>query len=358
MPNRARRTAVPLLLLLPLLAACSEAEPQVAKAPPVVQTAIVRLAPETADRRYTGVVVARREVVEGFRVAGRIVARLVDVGDRVKAGEVLARLDPTDLDLAVESATAEVEAAKAALARAEAEVGRGAALAQRSFASASDLESRELTRDEARGRLVRAERQAALARNQRAYAELTASADGVVTAVSAEAGQVVAIGGPVLTLAADGAIEVSAAIPEARLGDLDGGAATVSLWSDGTTYPARLRERAPAADAASRTYAVRFAFDDPQGRAQLGMTATVTLTHGDPRPVARLPLSAVLDQGAGPAVYVVGAGDRLALRPVTVLRYGASEAVVSGLEDGERVVTLGVNRLTPDLPVRLASAAL
>ncbi|MBB5754124.1 efflux RND transporter periplasmic adaptor subunit [Prosthecomicrobium pneumaticum] len=350
--------AAALAVLLPLLAACSEAQPQAAKAPPVVQTALVRLAPETEDRRYTGVVVARREAVEGFRVGGRMIARLVDVGDRVKAGQVLARLDPTDLDLAAESAAAEVDAAKAALARAAAEVARGAALAGRSFASASDLEGRELTRDEARGRLLRAERQHALARNQRAYAELTASADGVVTGVSAEAGQVVALGDPVLTLAADGVIEVSVAIPEGRLGDLDGGAATVSLWSDGTTYPARLRERAPAADAASRTYAVRFAFDDPQGRARLGMTATVALTRGDPRPVARLPLSAVLDQGAGAAVYVVGEGGRLALRPVTVLRWAAGEAVVSGLAEGERVVTLGVNRLAPDLPVRLASAAL
>lgn len=352
------RPALAFTLLLPALAACSDATSQAEKPPPVVRTETVSLVADGENRSYTGVVLARREAVQGFRVGGRIVERLVDVGDPVKAGAPLATLDPVDFDLAVESASAEVDAARAALARAEADAERGKALADRRFASVADLQGRELAREEAKGRLTRAERQLELARNQRSYAVLTASADGVVTALIAEAGQVVQAGDPVLRVATEGAIEVEVAIPEARLGDLDEGRATVSLWSDGASFPARLRERAPAADPASRTYAARFAFDDPEGKAKLGMTANVTIEKGDGREVVHLPLSAILDQGKGPSVYVVGEGDKLALRPVEVLRYGAEDAIVgSGLAEGERVVTLGVNRLAPDLPVRIANAA-
>lgn len=341
------------------VAACSEAQPQSEAPKPVVETRTIAFAPDRIERRYTGVLRTRHEADQAFRVGGKIVERPVDVGDRVEAGQRLASLDPQDLDLEVGSAGAELTAAKAAVAQASSDAERARRLMDRNFASTSDFERRDLALDEARGRLDKAERELALAKNQRSYAALTASVTGIVTAVSAEAGQVVALGAPIVTIAALDQTEIEVAIPEGRLEDLKDARASVTLWAaTARFYPAKLRELSPEADPASRTYAARFTLEDPGEEARFGMTATLALEKGSGRPVASLPLSAVIDQGNGPAVYVVAAqSDTLVLKPVEIVRYGAAEAVISGgVSDGDRVVTLGVNRLTPDLAVRVAEA--
>jgi RND family efflux transporter MFP subunit len=347
------------LLLLLGLAACSDAASKPDPAPPVVRVQTVAFEPDVTERRYTGVVAARHEADQAFRVAGKIAERLVDVGERVEAGQPLARLDPQDLDLQVESAEAEVAAATAAVAQATADEARAKQLADRKVTSDADHERRRLALDEARGRLARAERQLELARNQRTYATLEASSAGVVTGVSAEAGQVVAIGQTVTRIAGVDEIEVEVAIPESRLGDLRDAAASVTLWADGSmSYPAELRELAAEADPATRTYVARFALQGADEQAKLGMTATLVLKRGTGARVSRLPLSAILEQGTGPAVYVVEPNSgALTLRPVKVLRYGTDEVIVSaGVNDGERVVTLGVNRLTPKQKIRVEAA--
>jgi RND family efflux transporter MFP subunit len=335
-----------------LLAACSEARTETEPVRPVVQVETVRFAPDVTERTYAGVVRARYEADQAFRVGGKIVERLVDVGDRVETGAILARLDTVDLALQIGSAEAEVAAAGAAAAQAAADLDRARRLLEQNNMPTAEFEHRRLALDEAEGRLARAERQLALARNQEAYATLRASAAGIVTSVAAEAGQVVAIGQPIVTIAELDELEVEVAIPEAAVAGIEDAAASVTVWANGeASHPATLRELAPEADPSARTFDARFALGE--GDFRLGMTAILTLSKGSGDEVARLPLSALLDQGAGPSVYVVSADNVLELRPVDLVRYASSSVVLAGgIADGDRVVTLGVNRLTPGTEVR------
>src|SRR5215216_5993931 len=190
------------LALFPLLAACQDqAASAVAKPERPVQVQRVAFATNHAARDFVGVVRARYETDLGFRVAGKIVARNVNVGDRVRAGDIVARLDAADLKLQVESAEAELAAATSNLAQAAADLGRYTTLRERGYASVADFDRKKATKDEADGRLERARRTLEIARNQFAYAELRADADGVITAIMAEPGQVVAVGQPVARLA-------------------------------------------------------------------------------------------------------------------------------------------------------------
>jgi RND family efflux transporter MFP subunit len=309
---------------------------------------------ETSAREFVGVVRARYETDLGFRVAGKIVTRLVSVGDRVRVGDVVARLDAQDLQLQSESAAAELRAAESNLAQTAADYERYTALRARGFASIADFDRKKLAKDEAEGRLERAKRSVELARNQLAYTDLKADADGVITATMAEPGQVVAVGQGVVRLAHRGEKEAVVALPESWLGDARKARATVRLWHDrDRSFTATLRELSPAADPASRTYAARFTIVDADDTVALGMTATVSLALGSDTPVARLPLSAILNRGNGPTVYVVDPNGALQQRPVAVSSFTESVAIVtSGLNAGDKVVTLGAQKLEAGLKVR------
>lgn len=343
-----------------LLAACQPQEEAEAPRPPVVRADVVHLASMAEMHSYTGVVKPRREVPSAFRIDGKIESRAFDVGDVVKAGDVLATLDDTDLKLSLESAGAELEAAKANLDQARTDQKRIGNLADGGVVSRSSDEQRRLATEEATARLEKAGHAVALAKNQLEYATLRASHDAVVTAVSAEPGQVVAVGAPVLTLAPMEPKEVEIAVPEGQTGDLDGATASVTLWAGGSkSMAAHLREMSPQADATSRTYLARYTIDEPTRDVRFGMTATVTLMRGDPKPVVQLPTTAVLDEGQGPTVFVVGEdGKTLKKTPVTIRRFGERDVVIeSGLAEGERVVTLGVNQLQDGEVVRVAVEA-
>ncbi|MCR4268843.1 efflux RND transporter periplasmic adaptor subunit [Nitratireductor sp. ZSWI3] len=338
-----------------LLAACQEQE--VAKQPdPVVRVATVSLAPLAETRTYTGTVVPRIEVAEAFRVGGKVAERLADVGDRVEAGQVVARLDPADLALQLEQRRAEFRAAQASLAKAEADLARTRQLFERGHVARAALDAQSLAVDEARSRAEQSERAVALAANQMGYTDLKASAAGAVSAVGVEAGQVVSAGQMVVTIARLDEREVEIAVPESRLADLEGSSAEVTLWAGGASYRAHLREVSPEANGTSRTYPVRFAVQDADEALRLGMTATVSLTKGDPSPVARVPMTALLDDGRGPVVFVVNpTSNELERRPVVVEAYQSRNAIVSGgLEGGEKLVTLGVQKLEAGTKVRLA----
>ena len=224
----------------------------------------------------------------------------------------------------------------------------------RGYATVADYERKKAAKDEAEGRLERAQRALDLARNQLAYAELKAEADGVITATLAEPGQVVAIGQAVARLAHRGEMEAVVALPETWLGEARASQATVRLWAGPERrFAARLRELSPQADPQTRTYAARFTIENPDDTVALGMTATVTLTHAADASVAKLPLAAILNRGTGPSVYVVDKSGELELRPVTVASFTADVALVtSGVNDGERVVTLGVQKLDAGQKVR------
>ena len=351
-----RKIAAPLAALaaLLLLAGCNANTAPAPKSERPVQVQRVSFENENAAREFVGVVRARYDTDLGFRVAGKIVERIVNVGDRVRAGDVVARLDPQDLKLQAESAAAEHAAAASNLAQATSDLERYTALRSRGYASVADFDRKKWAKDEAEGRLERARRALDLARNQLDYSDLKADADGIITATLAEAGQVVAIGQAVARLAHRGDKEAVVALPETWLGEARKSNATVRLWSDRErSFAATLRELSPQADPASRTYAARFTIADADDSVAFGMTASVTLARASDAPVARLPLAAILNRGSGPIVYLVDRNGSLVQRPVTVASFTQDTALVtSGLNDGDKIVTLGVQKLEAGLKVR------
>jgi RND family efflux transporter MFP subunit len=343
------------LALLVLLSACQDqALSSAAKPERPVQVQAVAYDHGNSAREFVGVVRARHETDLGFRVAGKIITRDVNVGDHVRKGDIIAHLDARDLQLQVESAEAELAAATSSLAQAAADYERYATLRGRGFASIADFDRKKAANDEAMGRLERARRSLELARNQLGYAALAADADGVITATLAEPGQVVAVGQAVVRLAHRGEKEAVIALPESWLDEARRSQAMVRLWSDpDRRFRARLRELSPQADAATRTYAARFTIQDADDTVAFGMTATVVLTRVAQARLAKVPLSAILNRGSGPSVYVVDASGALELRPVAVASFTEDAALLAaGVHEGENIVTVGVQKLEAGLKVR------
>jgi RND family efflux transporter MFP subunit len=351
-----RRWRQALLAVLPalVLVGCQAQTAPAPEASRPVQVHRVEFGAEAASRDFVGVVRARYETDLGFRVAGKIVTRLVNVGDAVRAGDVIAKLDPEDLRLQVQSAEAELAAATSTRAQTAADLERYTTLKDRGFAAVAQFELKKAAADEAEGRLARANRALDLARNQFDYAELKANADGVITATLAEPGQVVALGQPVARLAHRGEKEAVVSLPENWLSYARQSWATVRLWADDErSFVAQLRELSPQADPTTRTYAARFTILGADEAVAYGMTATVKLERASAAQTARLPLSAVVNRGTGPQVYIVGSSSTLELKPVTVSAFDGEAALVTGgINNGDRVVTLGVQKLETGLKVR------
>ncbi len=319
-----------------------------------VMTTTIKFAPEQPDRTFMATIKPRVEADQGFRVAGKVAVRLVEAGRQVKAGEPLARLDEADLKLQKEQAEAELAASRVAMEQTSADEKRGADLLAKGWTARAVYDRQRAGAEEARGRNRRAQRAVELATNALDYATLRADSDGVVTAALIEPGQVVAAGQPAIRVARKGEKEASVALPESFVSRARDGAATLSLWSDpDKTYRATLRELSPMAESATRTFAARFSLPDADDKVSLGMSATLTIAAPSAEKIARVPSAALFDQGRGPSLWIVGADGVTALKPVVVLRYEGAEALVlSGVSDGERVVTLGVQKLSPGEKVR------
>ncbi len=343
------------------LAACNEAVTKTDTKPqgrPVLVEKVA-YAPVTPERSFVASIRPRHESDLAFRVAGKVALRMVDIGATVKAGDALATLDATDLTLQREQAQAELGAAKGTLAQAQAEMKRVADLRGRGWSTESTADARRAALEEAQGRVARAERAVTLAGNALDYTTLRADADGIVTSLAIEPGQVVAAGQAVVRVARTAEREALVAIPEAMIERVRTGRASATLWSaPGRAYEATLRELAPAADAATRTYAARFTLQGAGEEAQWGMTAMVAIAEKDNPRVARLPLSALINEGKGPAVFVVDkASGALTRKSVTLLRFDAREALAtSGVEEGDLVVALGAQKLDPAQKVRIVEA--
>ncbi len=325
--------------------------------PRPVRVVVVQMRPAPSQLVFSGTVQARVQADLGFRVGGKVAARLVEVGDRVRAGQVLARLDQGDLVLQEQAAEAGLLGASADLANARAELARYDRLGRGSPAYVgSESDKRTAAARMAEARVVQAARQLSLARSQRGYGELASDGDGVVTALPVQAGQVVSAGQTVATVAHLAGIEVVADVPENRLAEVRAaGEVGIALWAaPGTALRGRVREVGALADPASRTFQVKVAVQDaPAGLLALGMTATVAFGQAGPA-VARLPATALTDQGGAPAVWVLDpARQRAALRAVEVAGYAGDGSVIvrAGLRDGEQVVTAGVGQMAPDLAV-------
>ncbi len=296
-----------------------------------------------------GTVVPRIESTLGFRVSGKIVQRSVDVGAVVQAGDVIATLDPADYRLAVDNARAALASADADYARARADHERYLNLRGSTAFVPQTLDQRQSLASTALARVDQAKSQLSSAENNLAYTVLRADAAGVVTAVQAEVGQVMAQGQGVIRLARLDELEILVGVPEHRLKVVrEAKGASFELWSDpGRRHSAKLRELSPSADPVTRTYAARFSVIDPPEFIGLGMTATLGFERPDNTPVAEVPLSSIFQRGTQPAVWVVDrTSGTVELRPVTIARWRDDTAAISsGVKDGELIATAGVHKL-------------
>ncbi len=342
------RTAV-LLLLAAALAACGNGDKVPQPPRPVLVARADAATGHGADglSAYAGEIRAREEAALSFRVGGKLVRRLVDVGDRVRRGDLLAELDPGDLRLQVEALQANFAAAEAQLARARADYARTASLSKDQLVSRSALDQQTAALRAAEGQARAARAQLDLSRNQAGYSQLRAPQDGVVVSRQVEAGQVVAAGQSVFGLAADGGREVAFALPESNIRDFKvGQLVVIELWSaQGKQIPGRIREIAPAADPQARTYAARATLqaDAAQG-VDLGQSARVYIPAALSGDALRLPLSALHRGDKGQTVvWTVDPKVNKARRaPVRIGPYAADGvAVLSGLEPTEWVVMAG-----------------
>jgi RND family efflux transporter MFP subunit len=342
-----------------ILAACNPTTAQQpAPARPVLVTS-VHYEAQVSDRSFVGTIRPRIESDLGFRVAGKVSKRLVEVGAIVEAGQPLAMLDEVDLNLQAEQAQAELNAATGVLAQAGAAETRAKELRQKGWSTDAQMDQAKAAADEARARLNRAQRSVELTKNSLSYATLVADAPGVVTATLVEPGQVVTAGQTAIRVARLAEKEVVVAIPETLLTRAKSGEAQVSIWSEpDKRYVAKLRELAPSADPATRTYLAKFSVPDAGNEVQLGMTATLVLSDPASERVARLPLSALFDQGDGPSLYVVDSKTgAITLKRVTVKSYEHNDVLISGgVAEGADVVALGVQKLDPAEKVRVVSS--
>jgi len=341
------------------LAGCNDIAAQHAAPIRPVLVAPVHYEAQARDRSFVGTVRPRIESDLGFRVGGKVLKRLVEVGALVEAGQPLGTLDEVDLKLQAEQAEAELRAARGVLAQASAAETRTKELRQKGWSTDAQWDQAKAAGDEARARLNRAERQVELTNNSLSYATLVADAPGVVTATLIEPGQVVASGQTAFRVARLAEKEVVVAVPETLLARAKTGDAHVSIWSvPGKLYVAKLRELAPSADPMTRTYLAKFSMPGVGDEVQLGMTAMLVLSEPASERVARLPLSALFDQGAGPSVYTADAASgSVTLKPVSVKAYESNDVLISGgVEEGAKVVTLGVQKLNPAEKVRVVSS--
>ncbi len=348
---------VALLLIgsVALLAACSRPAPV---AEPVRAVKVVTVGADTLEpsATFAADIRARIESRLGFRVAGKIVSRRVEVGQRVQAGQLLAEIDAQDYRLSQEAARAQWQSAQTQLELAAADFRRYKALRDQSFISDAELERRETALKAAQALADQARAQWNVQGHQTEYTRLLADHAGVVTAVEAEVGQVVAAGTPVVRVAQDGPRDVVFALPEDQLSRVKTGhTLQAQAWGEGPVWPTTVREVAASADPMTRTYLVKLALP-PAAQPALGSTATVRLTPSTTSVQAiRLPTSALRQEGQGSAVWVLDSSAMtVSLVPVQLGPVVGSEVVIaSGLQPGQQVVVAGVHVLTPGQKVTL-----
>jgi len=319
---------------------------------------VMRIGAESAARsvEYAGEVRARHETRLGFRVGGKIVARLVDVGARVSAGQPIARLDPADLVLAEAAARAQLAAVEAERDLAKSDFERYRELRVRKFISQAEFDRRASALATAESRLDAVRAQHRQTANQVGYATLPADSDGVITAIEAETGQVVAAGQTVARLARPGELEVAFAVPESQFAMVEQAHEfSVTLNSrPGRHWHARLRELSPAADPATRTYGARATIVDPGSEVELGMSARVGVTAGAGEARIEVPLSALYAKGETPQVFLVDDKSVVRLQAVKTGGVAGDRVVIaSGLAPGDVIVSAGAQLLRPGQRVRV-----
>ena len=326
-------------------------------APPLVKV-VTATSVAGVERAFTGSIAARVQSNLGFRVPGKIVERLVDVGQQVKAGQPLMRIDETDLRLALTAKRNAVIAARAVAVQARADEKRYGVLIKTAAASTQRYEQAKAAVDSAEAQLEAALAEAKVAENEATYSTLVADADGTVVTTPAEPGQVIAAGQTVVQLAHAGPREALVALPE-TIRPMIGSVAEASVYgSNGKRGTARLRQISDSADAQTRTYEARYVLEGDAASAPLGATVTIRLADSARQSDVSVPIGAVFDDGNRTGVWILDR-DATTVRfaPVKIKRLGEETAVVSGIEVGQPVVALGAHLLKEGASVRTASQA-
>lgn len=319
--------------------------------PPLVRLAIVQPA-DPLNRSFTGTIAARVQSDLGFRVPGKITERLVGVGEQVKAGQPLLRIDNTDLNLSLTARRNAVVAAEAVFFQAEADEKRFAQLVKSNAASTQQYERSKAALDTARAQLAAAKADAAVAENEVNYAFLVADVDGTVVSTLAEPGQVVSAGQPVIRLAKAGPREALISMPETMRPAL-GSVASAIVYGQRGEEDAVLRQISDAADQQTRTYETRWVLQGSAALAPLGATVTVTVQDRASSGLSAVPLGAILDDGSRTGVWVLDVlSSRVRFRDVEVQNLGQETAIVGNLKPGETIVALGAHLLRDGATVR------
>jgi RND family efflux transporter MFP subunit len=310
-----------------------------------------------SERGFTGIIGARVQSSLGFRVPGKIVERLVNTGEQVKAGQPLMRIDETDLRLAVTAKRNAVAAARASVVQTEADEQRYAKLVSSGWASRQRYEQAKAALDTAEAQLATAEADARVAENEATYSVLVADAGGTVVETLGEPGQVVSAGQTVVRIAKAGPREAVVALPETIRPAIDSVAeASVYGAAEGRRYTAHLRQLSDAADAQTRTYEARYVLDGEAAAAPLGATVTIRLASPTGEPEVQVPLGAVLDDGRKTGVWILDSvTSTVRFRPVRLVRITDETAVISGLSSGDAIVSLGAHLLQEGARVRTAA---
>jgi len=367
-PRPVRRAVFALALALAgvvALNACSKKEAGAPEPRPVVAVAVHADGNTAPVTSLPGEVQARYSTPLSFRVGGKIVERRVRLGDVVRNGQIVARLDPADAQKNAASAQAQLAAAEHSYKYAKQQLDRDQAQAKENLIAPAQLEQTTNAYASAAAQRDQAAQQAALSKDQLQYTTLVADHAGVITAEQADTGQNVSAGQAVYNLAWSGEVDVVCDVPESALAGLAvGQTANVTLGAlPGRKFTARVRELSPAADPQSRTYRAKLTLDNPGPDVRLGMTADIALSAPAPSSASGaqgqhgfivLPATALFHDGTQPAVWVVRAADSmLELRRVTVVRYNERTIVISqGLKDGEHVVLQGVHTVSAGEKVR------
>ena len=346
------------------LAACHRAEPAVSM-PRSVVVLPVQSATHAAAVSVPAEIEARYVTPLAFRVAGQVRERLVHLGDTVKQGQIVARLDPADSQRNLASSRADLASATQRLDSARVQLERDTVQAREKLISALQLEQTQDAEAAAQAQFQDARERAGLAANQLDYTVLRAERDGVITAEQADTGAVLNPGQPVFSMAWSGAIDVVGEVGQSQIGLIRPGASAQLMLAalPDHTLRATVREISPAADPQSRTFRVKLTLDTPDPAIRLGMSGDLRIAaadgdaaHTDPAGDAvhtdparfTIPATALFHQGDQPAVWVVSATDhRLSLRPVSVLAYAQrSVTVAGGLKAGDTIVVQGVHTLS------------
>jgi len=345
-----------LIALGAVLSGCSEENAETKEIVRPVKVVEINGTGEARRLDYAGAVRARIEMNLGFRVTGKITERPVNIGDRVKPGDLLARIDPTDYQLAVKSAEANLFAAEKQVQTTSLTKERAEQLFNRSFSSKAELDQANLLYDQAVSTRDAAASALSQAKNQVAYTDLKSDQSGIVTAINADIGQVVGTGTPVVTVAVDGEKEIEVAVPELDITEFKpGNAVKAHFWSkDMLILDGHVREVSGSADRQSRTFSVRISLpNDP--RVLLGMTASVETVAASSKPLTSIPLSALAQADGKDIVWVVDRGtSTVHARPIRLADFAGDKVrVADGLQPGDLVVAAGTQFMAEALKVKL-----